>query len=504
MKALLAILLLVSPFFLPAQRITYSNPEQEDGKKTNFEIIGKINGNVLVFKNNRTENAICVYDNNMRLLNREKQDFLPEKYLNIDFIQYPDFCYMIYEIQRKNIVHCTAVKIDGMGRKMGDPVELDTTQINFAANNKIYSTIVSEDKQKIMVFKINSKNPRTFFFTSFLYNGQLELIDRHRINLAIEERGDMFSNFLVDNDGQFVFAKFMKSSSNSDYISKVALVIKGATADTFAIRDLGTNDRLLDDVKIKVDNNNKRYVLTGFYYKQRKGNIEGLYTTIWDASSNSKLKETLTVFNDELRALAKSSESNVKMAFNDYFLKNVIVQKNGGYLVVSESEYTTTRGSTFNRWDYMYGYNSFANPMDYYSSYYNPYSPYNRYGGYGNSTRYNAENILVLSFDKDGNLEWSNVIPKSQFDDDSENLISHHIVNTGGELHFLYNQFERRTQLLSDQSISPEGKLTRYPTLRNLDKGYEFMPRFGKQVSSKQIVMPCLYRNYLCFAKIDF
>jgi len=144
-------------------------------------------------------------------------------------------------------------------------------------------------------------------------------------------------------------------------------------------------------------------------------------------------------------------------------------------------------------------------PMDYYySPYYNPYYPYNRYG-YGNSaTRYNAENILVLSFDKDGNLEWSNVIPKSQFDDETQNLISHHIMNTGGELHFLYNQYERRTQLLSDQSISPEGKLTRYPTLRNLDKGYDFMPRYGKQIAGREILIPCLYRNYLCMAKIEF
>jgi hypothetical protein len=111
---------------------------------------------------------------------------------------------------------------------------------------------------------------------------------------------------------------------------------------------------------------------------------------------------------------------------------------------------------------------------------------------------------MVLSFDKNSNLEWSNVIPKSQFDDDGNSLISYQLVNTGGALHFLYNQYERRMMLLTDQSIAPDGKLTRYPTLRNLDKGYEFMTRFGKQISSNQILIPCLYRNYLCFAKIDF
>jgi hypothetical protein len=68
----------------------------------------------------------------------------------------------------------------------------------------------------------------------------------------------------------------------------------------------------------------------------------------------------------------------------------------------------------------------------------------------------------------------------------------------------LYNQYERRNLLLNDQSVSPEGKITRYPTIKNLDKGYDFMPRYGKQVSGKQMVVPCLYKNYLCFAKIDF
>ena len=503
MKNLVLILALVAPVLLSAQRIVYSTPEQDDGRRTNFEIIGKMEGNILVFKNNRTNNAISIYDNDLKLVDRVNLDFMPEKYVNVDFVQYPDFAYMIYEYQHKNIVHCSAVKIDPHGKVVGKPLDLDTTQIGFAASNKIYTTVYSEDKEHIMVFKINSKNPRNYLFTTFLFNKQLELVDRHRLDINMEERSDLFTNFLLDNSGQLVFCRFQKNGGNTEYISKVSLITKSALADSFSIKDVGTNDRVLDEIKIKVDNNNNRYIITGFYYKQKKGNIEGLYTVVWDKQSNTKLKETVTVFNDELRAVAKSSEANIKMAFNDFFIKNIIVLKNGGYLLISESEYTTTRGSAFNRWDYMYGYNPYLSPVDYYSPFYNPYSPYGRYG-YGNATRYNAENILVLSFDKDGNLEWTNVIPKSQYDDDSDNLISHHIMNTGGELHFLYNQYERRTLLLSDQSISPDGKLTRYPTLRNLDKGYDFMPRYGKQVSSNQIVMPCLYRNYLCFAKIDF
>ena len=127
----------------------------------------------------------------------------------------------------------------------------------------------------------------------------------------------------------------------------------------------------------------------------------------------------------------------------------------------------------------------------------------NRY--YNNqAVRYHADNITILSFDNTGKPQWSNVIHKAQFDDESDDRISYQILNTGGQLHFIFNQEEKRALLLNDYTLSPDGQINHNPTLKNLDRGYEFMTKFGKQVSSKQMIMPCYYRNYICFAKIDF
>ena len=109
-----------------------------------------------------------------------------------------------------------------------------------------------------------------------------------------------------------------------------------------------------------------------------------------------------------------------------------------------------------------------------------------------------------MDIDKDGKLLWSNVVHKSQYDDETDNFLSYQIMNAGGELHFLFNELERRNQLIADQSILPDGTLKRNPTLKSLDKGYQFMPRLAKQVSAKQIIVPCTLRNYVCFAKIDY
>ena len=494
------------PAGLSAQKINYSEPEREDSRRTNFEIIGKIDGNYLIFKGNRSDNAISIYDSEMKLVNRVVIDFMPDRWINAEFVGYPDHFYMIYQYQRKSVVHCTLAKFDGKGKLIGEPMDIDTTHIGWAANNKIYTTLVSDDKQKIMVFKINSRNPEKFLFTTLLFDSNMKLlVDKQRLWLPMAERNDYFTDFLLDNDGDLVFGKLERTNSNN-YISKISMVQKPLGSDTFIVRQLSTGDKMLDEVKIKVENVTKRYLFTGFYYKQKRGNIEGLYAAVWDKASKTLTKDLFILFNDELRGLAKSADANLKMAFNDYFISNIISRKDGGFLLVSESQYTSSRGGAFNRWDYMRWNNPWVSPVDYYyySPYYNNlYSPWNRWGT-NQATRYHAENIMIISFDREGKVVWSNVIPKSQYDDETDNLISHQIMNTGGQLHFLFNQYERKSLMLSDQSVGPDGKITRYPTLKNLDKGYEFMPRHGKQVSSWEMIVPCTYRNYLCFAKVEF
>lgn len=487
-----------------SQRISYSEPEREDSKRTNFEIIGKLGNNYLVFKNNRAENAISVYDNDMKLLERVNHDYMPDRVINVDFVSYPDFAYMIYQFQKKNIVHCVGVKVGPDGKKIGEPIDIDTTQIGFSADNKLYSTLVSDDKKRIMALKINSRNAKNFVFTTVLLDDQLKQLEKKQLNMAMDERNDFFTDFQISNSGELVFGKFIRSGGN-DNISKLFMVTKPAGADQFSMHELDLGGRYLDEVKIRIDNLNNHFLLTAFYYKQRRGNIEGMYTAAYDNKADSISKSNAVVFNDELRSMAKG-ESNLKMAFNDYFIKTIIPRVDGGFILAAESNYTTSRGYTWNRWDYLSYRNPWMMPSDYYfwNRYYSPWG-WNSWR-YNNTpaTRYHADNIMVISFNNKGELEWSNVIPKTQFDDESDFLISYASLVTGGQLHFLFNEVERRSLILSEQTVSPDGQITRSPTIKNLDKGYEFMPRYAKQVSARQMVVPCFYRNYLCFAKVDF
>ena len=509
MKTLhIAILLIIYTNLAQAQRIFYSDIERDDYRQMNFEIIGKVGGNINVYKNFKSKNDISVYDNEMKIKNKVRLDMLPDRITNVEFVAYQDYYHMIYQYQRKNIIYCASMKLNGEAKLMSDPVVLDTSHIEGNDEIKVYTMVISEDKQKIMLFKINQKNDRYYVFTTLLYDKNLVLQKKSVITEAVREKEGVFNDFVLDNDGDLAFGRSNHAGSR-DFINQFNFIIKEAQEDTLMITEIPVKNYLLDEVKIKADNFNKRFLITSFYYEKNKTNIDGLISLIWDKAAGQEQAIYRFKFNDTMRLDARSDNASPKMAFNDYFINNLIPTKDGGFAVVAELYYTNSRSSGWNRYDYLYGGNGGFGGNDY--SYYSPYSstnpwrsgdPMNRWGN--SMVRHFSENIMIFFFKKDGNLQWSNTIQKRQFDDNSDMNLSYQLFNTGNEVRFLFNQLERRDLLLNSVTINAAGTIKRDPTLKGLDQGYIFMPRYGKQVGLKEIVLPCMNRNFICFAKLDF
>jgi hypothetical protein len=272
--------------------------------------------------------------------------------------------------------------------------------------------------------------------------------------------------------------------------------------DTLVSYPLSIDGNWLDNLRLKIDNYNKRYILTSLFSRERRAGIDGCYFLVYHKPTASPQVEQLYTFSDQLRQEAKGN-ATTKTAFNDYFIRHLISRRDGGLLIGSESYYTTSRANTWNRWDYLYG-SPFWGMNNFYVS---PYSNRMWWGSVPRNqqaVRFHADNVLLQSFSPTGQLEWSQVISKSQFDDETDDLLSFQLMNTGGELHVLYNQQERRDKLLSDIVIRADGQAARNPALKNLDNGHQFMPARGKQVSSRIMIIPTVYRGYICFAKVEY
>lgn len=495
---------LIVQFLLPlsvsAQQIVYSDYDRADNRNINFEIVGKMDEQFLVYKNIGWKHKLSIYGMDMHIKENIKLNFIPDKTFNVDFVVYPAFFYMIYQYQKKNIIHCMAVKMDGNGNKLTEPVEVDTTQISLLADNKIYSTISSEDKQKIMLYKMQDKNGKVTISTVLLDN-QLQVINRSRQTMEFDERKDSYGDFLLDNNGNLVFIMENKPGVR-DYINTLTLVTKAPLQDTFASYPVDLNKKYIGETKLKIDNMNGRYIINSFYYTKSRGNTEGLFSYFWDANGKAQYITKFTQLYDTLREIAKTDGAK-RFAFNDYSIQQVIVKRDGGFLITAEDFYSQTRGfnnnNYWNNWYYPYSLSS--NSYYFYNRYYGYYRPLSNFAN--QSIRYYYSNIMLLSVNNKGRVEWSKIIYKDQFDDDDDNFLSFSTMNAGDEIHFLFNG-DNKNQIMADHVISPNGSLKRNATLKSMEKGYQFMPRLSKQTGARQILVPCTYRGYICFAKIDF
>jgi hypothetical protein len=521
MKHILTLFILLQiPFpFCSAQKLFYAEPDREDSRNMNFEILGKYQQKYLIYKNNRNNHSVAIYDAEMQLKDKVPLDFIPDRVDEVLVFPMQESVVFIYQYQRKNTLYCMGARIDGEGNLIGQPIEIDTTEMNFfSGNSKVYSVITSDDKKKLMVFKMQNRYRDEFNFQTILLSQNLMPVRRTGFTYLLENSRETISDFYLDNDGNFLFVH-VRQQSEKEYISKATLCVFPSDGDSVLQKPLELNQKYLDEIRIKVDNTNGRYLLLSFYSNSKRGSIDGLYLASVGKQMNDQAEGKYFEFDDEFRKIARG-ENNMRNAFNDYYLKHFIIRKDGGVLVTAESAYTSTRGNNLNRWDnpFLWGNGGMMGPGSYWG--WNPYNPWGWGGGWGNtwgnprgwgggfpsnqSVRHYSDNVLIFSFDKTGSMQWNNMLAKSQFDDNTDNLLSYQIMNSGTELLLLYNEWMRRSPVLTAQSLDGAGTINRQKPLRSIDKGYDFMIRFARQVSSREMIVPANFRNSVGFVRIEF
>jgi hypothetical protein len=486
-----------------AQQITISEYSKKDGKDIYFEILGKFDSTYLVYKNLRQKHVLTKYDKDMHIAGNIQLDFIPDRAFNLDFITYPDYFYVFYQYQKNNIVYCKAAKLSGTGEKLNEPMQLDTTKISVLADNKIYTTIYSEDRKRILIYKRHYKNDNLTIATR-LFNNDLVLLDSTRQVMKFDERKEYYSDIAIDNSGNFFFAKETRKGYR-DNNSQLDLIVHKPGIDSFRNYGISLNGKFIGEVVIKVDNLNRHCIANSFYYGERRGSIEGLFTALLDVSGVKPLKAMYNVFSDSLRNKMNTTDK-YRFAFDNLAVRNTFVKRSGGFILTAEDFYTETMFN--NNWNRQYYYNyipSYSSDYYYSNPYYYGYRPWNSYGREREqSVRHYYDDIVVLSLDSSLKLEWNNIIHKKQYDVDDDNYLSFSNMNLGGEIHFFFIDKDKNKQIISDHSVFPNGEIKRYPTLKSNETGYGFMPRLAKQVGARQMIVPYIYLGYIAFAKIDF
>ncbi len=522
-KIFLPVLLLLSAYYTSAQDIIYADVVKADVQRMNFEILGRIANNYLVYKEVKGKNRISVYDENLRLLEDVPLTNLPERQhmLDLSFFSKGSKANLVYQYQEDNVVYLMGARVEPNGRILEAAKVLDTTILSYKAENKIYNSVSSEDGRRMMLFKINRRDRSLYNFSMKLYDSDLNLVQADQFTVPMEDDTYRLGNYHLTNEGDFAFIKYNRLKSGN--IANASLIEKTPGTD-FKSYNLGSaigmGEIFLDDIKLKVDEQNQRYILTSLYSNTAKGGMDGLYVSAFSKTNGQRLFEKTWLFDEDLRKRARNKSTALKSVFNDYFINNIVLHDDGSFTVSSEALYSTG-GNAWNRWGYLggawgpgwgawgpwgyggYGHWGYWSPYRFYSPYFYRSYWWGSPGYYGGYSRYHADNIVVVSFDSDGNKTWDNVIVKHQEDAETDGSISYQILNSDGNMHFLLNN-PGKTAALENIVINQGGSMREGNGMQAKDKHIDFMPRYAKQVGTNELLMPYRYKNNISFAKVRF
>lgn len=493
-----------------AQTIAYSEILKKDSKSMDFEILGNVQGNTLIYKIIDDNHRLTIYDNSMKLLNDVKLDFISDRTFNIEFVVYPQFVYAVYQLQKGGNVYSKMAKIDGQGNLIGEVRNLDTARVGFFSPNKVYFLNVSDNKERILLYKLQTRNDELQLAAS-VYNGDFQKVDSVILKIENANRKEVFSDLKVANDGNIYFVKQHRRGF-SDYMNKSELYIKEVGIEGFSIKPVAEEKYFLDEMEVKIDNQNKIVFANCFTYNSNVGNASGILTVAFNKMTGEEKGRSIIAFSDSLKSKLTSKRRRSNDPFANFEIKSVLNKRDSGLLITLEENFEESRGnynnpygrSSFLGYDPYY-YNNNAGfyrfqRRGYYDNYYNPYN------SSSNSANilYNSNDVVMMSIGGDLDLQWENVINKKQSDIESENHLSYGTVNLGGQIHYLYLLRDNNKEVISDNALMPNGVIKRYATIKSGQKGYSFMPRLAKQISSNSIVVPAVTRNNIAFVKMFF
>lgn len=458
----------------------YSKYESFDYRTGEFSVVGKVGDRLYVYRGSAEGYYLDAYDNKMKRLATVVLDFLPKRVFGTKFITYKDKMIVVYQVSEGSSVLVFATILDDKGRMQREPIRVDDVAYEFLGGRSgLYNYAISDNKQVIGIY--GAGTDKELLHTRVIWM-DTDLNITGRSNADFEADNNIFfGEGVMNNDGRFVIAAYTPTGSRQ-YADRVWLLGLNKGTQAYESTELPLNGMYAAGTYMEMDRSGQTIYLGGFYSEKKNGHYEGVIYTTYDVTTTQFQGYKTIPFTEKLRD--GTGEKNKRRAFNDYHVRNLVIKNNGGFVLISEDSYITTRNNT-------------SQSMGYYAWYYPSMSVSVR--------EYNYGDIMLISYDGNGNQEWSSFIRKYQYTQEDGGLFSSYaLVNTGGSLGFLFNDHNTSRSRIHLVSVDVNGKLNvKALTGFNPDEP-DWLPKSGKQVSANEFVAPCLRRNQICFAKIVF
>ena len=468
-RAITVLILSMSCFVLPGQEIVVS---EEVSLKNDYayEVIGKLDGNILLFRDMQNQFEVQAFDEELRLkwqrvLNLEKR--------NADVIAIvpgDTSFHVIYGYRSKGDYYLKHNHYDPKIRVIDSTTISVIEKLYFAPR---FQYIISEDKTKILLFR-SDKEIEIQVGVYDVY--KQEMLWRKQVVFQNGSARRDFRQMLVSNAGDMFL--IMDHERNSRRHKEFGIIRVNAEDRVLRKRNVVLENYNAYDMHAVYDNVNKKLAMAGLYSEKSMGKSLGLYLFTMGLHDKDAALH-LIPFEQGMLEEIHGKEVAASKGLSDFLVKDIIFRQDGGMLLIAEmhKEYSRRPNISGHRSDY----------------------------GRGGWVDYYLEDVLVFSVNPDGTDHWNTVLHKKQYSQDDDGMYSSFFLfKTPEKIHLIYNDEIRHENTVSEYVIRGNGFYKRNSVFSTNYQRLKMRFRDGLQIAYNECIVPSERSNRLNLVRITF
>ncbi len=491
-KFTITLLVLLWSSTLYAQRIDLANPDKSF-KRMYSKVIGQNDRGFFIIKStspfNNKVNQLRLRDNRIEIAFIEtslatKWSFsvvLPDPYAELQDIRFiSDSLYIFYASinKEKSANELFAVKVDLVkgGLSNSSPKKVDEIQFDKKRNRGIFYIQKSKDGNlfSTMYKQSTPENDKLSIFVK-VYSKDFERVWSNQYPTEYFDGILLLNDFEVGNDSCVYILTSLDLEKKTLRDRKYSLTIATPKTNQLENIPISADRYFINDLRMELDEINQKIALVGLYSEINSTSSAGIFFANFNKEEKRIQKFTESFKAKFLNEFLGERTVNRGTELINYFIDRIVLRTDGGVILIAESNYITESTN--------------------YNSYYQLYTT---------SYTYHYDNILVFSINPDGKIDWEQIIRKNQVSEDDGAFYSSYILSIDADkVNFVYNKFIRKSADIMSFSVSNLG-VSEEKTLAKETENLLIMPGGGKQISSDQIIIPCVQKNKTNFLRVTF
>jgi hypothetical protein len=408
------------------------------------------------------------------------------------------FMFSSFRNQKTDLKYLYVDEIDKNSLELkGNPQKIAEIPYRNRYNAGDFIPVISRDSSHLLIVgNVNSKNKDPEKYNLYIFDGDMNFAWEKEVTLDIKEKFFAVEDFVIDNRGDVYLTgvayqdvRKEKRDGLPNFTYQVMAYRKGGSEEeeyTVSLKELFITDLLLEIAP------GGDLICAGFYSENGTYSIKGSYYLVIERDSREIASEStmefemdfITMnFTEKQEKKAKKKEARGKKPeMYKYRLDRIVPRADGGAVLTAEQYYWYTYQT------YTIGASGIG-------------------GNWVTHYVYVYNDIIVVSIDPEGTIEWATKIPKRQKSvDDGGFFSSYAMMVTDGALHFIFNDSDRNVEiekqgkirnfdvrdkrgLVMMASVDHEGNINRRPLMSNREIKTITRPKFCGQISPTEMLL---------------